>query len=84
MKKNKKNYQYLGKGYPLIEGLEKVTGKAKYVEDLKIDGMLHAKILFSPHARIISINKIVAEGNTGSCCCTVRTGLTNKKSIDGI
>ena len=50
MKKNKKNYRYLGKGYPLIEGLEKVTGKAKYVEDLKIDGMLHAKILFSPHA----------------------------------
>ena len=63
MKKNKNNYRYLGKGYPLIEGLEKVTGKAKYVEDLKFDGMLHAKILFSPHAhaRIISIKKIVAE-----------------------
>ncbi|MBT5793920.1 MAG: xanthine dehydrogenase family protein molybdopterin-binding subunit [Deltaproteobacteria bacterium] len=83
MKKNKKNYRYLGKGYPLIEGLEKVTGKAKYVEDLKIDGMLHAKILFSPHAhaRIISINKIVAEEIPGVVAVLCAQDLPTKNQL---
>ena len=83
MKKNKKNYQYLGKGYPLIEGLEKVTGKAKYVEDLKIDGMLHAKILFSPHAhaRIISIKKIVAEEIPGVVAVLCAQDLPTKNQL---
>ena len=83
MNKNKKNYRYLGKGYPLIEGLEKVTGKAKYVEDLKIDGMLHAKILFSAHAhaRIISINKIEAEEIPGVVAVLCAQDLSTKNLL---
>ena len=83
MNKNKINYRYLGKGYPLIEGLEKVTGKAKYVEDLKIDGMLHAKILFSPHAhaRIISINKIEAEEIPGVVAVLCAQDLPTKNQL---
>jgi xanthine dehydrogenase molybdenum-binding subunit len=40
----------VGKSIPKIDSVEKVTGRAKYGPDLKTDGMLHAKLLRSPHA----------------------------------
>ena len=47
-------YSLIGKNFtpPDIHG--KVTGKAKYAEDFKVDGMLYARLLTSPmpHARI--------------------------------
>ncbi len=41
-----------------IEGLDKSTGRAVYTDDIALPGMLHAKILRSPHphARIVSID----------------------------
>lgn len=41
----------------------KVTGQLKYVEDMKMSGMLYAKVLFSPyaHAEITSIDTTEAE-----------------------
>ncbi len=41
-----------------VDGLDKVTGKAKYVGDMKLPGMLYAKVLRSPlpHARIKKLN----------------------------
>lgn len=44
------NYQYLGKGHKIIDGLEKITGRARYVSDLKLPGMLHARPILSPYA----------------------------------
>ncbi|HEX8672201.1 MAG TPA: xanthine dehydrogenase family protein molybdopterin-binding subunit [Longimicrobium sp.] len=40
------------------DGLEKSTGRARYTDDLVFPGMLHGKILRSPHphARIVSID----------------------------
>src|ERR1700687_6152163 len=40
------------------DGVEKVTGRAKYGADYALPGMLHGKVLRSPHAhaRIKSIN----------------------------
>ena len=40
------------------DGLEKVTGQAKYSADIHLPGMLHGKILRSPHAHAVirSIN----------------------------
>src|SRR5260370_28570194 len=40
------------------DGLDKVTGRAKYGADYALPGMLHGKVLRSPHAhaRIKSIN----------------------------
>src|SRR5436309_856218 len=48
-------YQYLGKGRKLVEGLEKVTGRAQYTGDLSLAGMLHIRPVLSPyaHARIV-------------------------------
>ncbi|MDQ7858080.1 MAG: xanthine dehydrogenase family protein molybdopterin-binding subunit [Armatimonadota bacterium] len=41
----------IGKSARRIEGLEKITGAARYTEDLRLPGMLHARLLLSPHPR---------------------------------
>ncbi|HSB05938.1 MAG TPA: xanthine dehydrogenase family protein molybdopterin-binding subunit, partial [Thermodesulfobacteriota bacterium] len=53
----------VGKRIPKIDAEEKVTGKAIYIHDLKIPGMLYGKILYSPHphARIKGIDTSRAE-----------------------
>jgi CO/xanthine dehydrogenase Mo-binding subunit len=55
-------YQYLGKGRKLVEGLEKVTGRAQYTADLTLPGMLHIRPVLSPyaHATIRSIDASAA------------------------
>lgn len=47
-------YQYIGKHSYSEDGLEKVTGKARYIGDYYLPGMLIAKVLRSPlpHASI--------------------------------
>ena len=47
----------VGQPVPLREGKEKVSGAAKYSADIKLEGMLYAKMLGSPHAHAI-IKKI--------------------------
>lgn len=51
-------YLYIGKAYPIQDAELKVTGEQKYVGDIKLTGMLYAKVVFSQitHGRIISIN----------------------------
>ncbi len=41
----------VGRPHPRVDGVEKVTGEAKYTYDLRLTGMLHGKILFSRVAR---------------------------------
>src|SRR6266545_4148128 len=59
----KRELKYVGHSVARVDGVEKVTGKAKFVGDLIIPGMLHGKILRStyPHARIRSIDASRAE-----------------------
>lgn len=47
---------------PRIDSIEKVTGSAEYVSDVVLPGMLHGKILRSPHphARIAGIDTSAA------------------------
>jgi CO/xanthine dehydrogenase Mo-binding subunit len=53
----------VGKRIPKLDAEEKVTGKAIYINDLKVPGMLHGKILYSAHAhaRITRIDTSRAE-----------------------
>ena len=53
----------VGKRHRKVDGYAKATGRAKYTADLSRPGMLHAKILRSPHARakIESIDTSPAE-----------------------
>jgi xanthine dehydrogenase molybdenum-binding subunit len=55
----------VGKNVPRIDAIDKVTGRAKYGTDMKLDDMLYAKMLRSPHphARVISIDTTKAEGH---------------------
>ena len=50
-----------------LDGPDKVTGAARYTFDLSLPGMLHAKVLRSPHphARISSIDARPAESLVG-------------------
>jgi CO/xanthine dehydrogenase Mo-binding subunit len=63
----KQTLQYVGRNVPRVDGVEKVTGKAKFLGDLVVPGMLHGKILRSPlpHARIASIDASKAEALPG-------------------
>lgn len=56
-------YNVVGKRPIRHDGAEKVTGQARYGADVNLPGMLHGKILRSPHthARIKSINTAHAE-----------------------
>ncbi|MDP2744021.1 MAG: molybdopterin-dependent oxidoreductase, partial [Dehalococcoidia bacterium] len=57
----------IGKNTPRIDAPDKVTGKAKYVIDVMLPGMLYGKMLRSPHphARIINIDTSRAAGLAG-------------------
>src|SRR5918995_4838446 len=63
----KRELRYVGHNVPRVDGIEKVTGTAKFVGDLAVPGMLHGKILRSsyPHARILSIDTKAAEDFPG-------------------
>ena len=51
-------FQVLGKPRKLVEGMEKVTGRARYSGDVSLPGMLYARPVLSPyaHARIRAID----------------------------
>ena len=57
----------VGQNYLTPDLVAKVTGKAKYAEDFRVDGMLYAKLLLSPlpHARVRSIDTRAAEAMPG-------------------
>jgi CO/xanthine dehydrogenase Mo-binding subunit len=58
-----KEYSVIGKPYPQRGSVQKATGRAKYIEDIYLPGMLYGKILRSPyaHAKIINIDTSEAE-----------------------
>lgn len=56
-------YSLLGKRLPRLDAREKTTGAARYAADLRLPGMLFAKVLRSPlpHARILEVDTSRAE-----------------------
>jgi CO/xanthine dehydrogenase Mo-binding subunit len=64
---SRRQLKYVGHNVPRVDGIEKVTGKAKFLGDLAIPGTLHGKILRStyPHARILAIDTSRAESLPG-------------------
>ena len=60
-------YRVVGTRAPRLDGLEKVTGAARFGADIHLAGMLHGKMLTSPHAhaRILSIDTKDAEATPG-------------------
>jgi CO/xanthine dehydrogenase Mo-binding subunit/aerobic-type carbon monoxide dehydrogenase small subunit (CoxS/CutS family) len=68
-----------GRSLPAPAGPQVVRGAARYTFDTEIEGLLHIKVLRSPHphARIISIDKTAALGIAG-----VHAVLTSEDSPD--
>ena len=61
------NFSVIGKPVPQKDGIEKVTGKAKYYGDVMLPNMLHIKFLRSPYAQadILDIDTREAEAFPG-------------------
>src|SRR5207253_6669547 len=57
----------VGHNYTTPDLVAKVTGKAKYAEDFRAEGMLFAKLLLSPmpHARVVRIDAGAAAAMPG-------------------
>lgn len=57
----------VGRRTPRIDGRAKVTGAARYTADVRLPGMLYARLITSPHphARIRSIDTSRAERHAG-------------------
>ncbi len=57
----------IGRRMRKVDGLAKATGRARYTDDIALPGMLHGKILRSPHphARIVAIDSSRAEALPG-------------------
>ncbi len=60
-------FKYLGKSYNRPDAVNKVTGKAIYLDDIRLPGMLHAAILRPEiaHAKILGIDTSEAEKMPG-------------------
>ncbi len=71
------SFQSVGKRLPRIGSEGKVTGRSIYINDLKLPGMLHGKILYSqfPHAKVVEIDITKAKSLKG-----VRAVLTGKNT----
>lgn len=61
------NYKHIGKDFVPPDIVGKVTGKAKYAEDFRADGMVYARLYTSPmaHGRVTSIDTSALEGMQG-------------------
>ncbi len=76
--------KYVGTRPDRPDGLDKVTGRARYGADIAAAGMLHAAVVRSPHAhaRIIKIDTSKAEAVAGVKAVVTRadfpTGLTGE------
>ena len=57
----------IGKRIPKIDAVDKATGRARYIQDMKLPGMLYGKILYSKyaHAKIVKIDTSKAKALPG-------------------
>lgn len=64
---DKEQLTVIGRRQPRVDGFEKITGRSVFTDDVRLPGMLHGKILRSPHARarIKSIDTSRAEALPG-------------------
>lgn len=74
-------FSVVGKSIIRVDALEKVTGKAVFCSDIKLPGMLHAKVLRSPypHAKIVSIDTTKANQVPGVKCILTGKDVPEKR-----
>ena len=74
----------IGKTFRRLDYQTKVTGRAQYLADMAVPGMLHGKILRSPypHARIIRIDATKAENVSGVMAVLTRDDILHDEGIE--
>ncbi|MFH1115887.1 MAG: xanthine dehydrogenase family protein molybdopterin-binding subunit [Pseudomonadota bacterium] len=63
----KQEFSVIGKRVAKVDAVDKATGRAQYIQDVKLPRMLYGKILYSkyPHARIVKIDTEKAKSLPG-------------------
>lgn len=61
------SFKNIGRSLPILDGREKVTGRLRFAPDVQLPGMLHARLVTSPHAhaRIEQIETAAARAVPG-------------------
>ncbi|HEY3393048.1 MAG TPA: molybdopterin cofactor-binding domain-containing protein, partial [Lacipirellulaceae bacterium] len=79
----KQSLKFVGQSVPRVDGIEKVTGQAKFLGDLAVPGMLHGKVVRSsyPHARIVSIDASKAEALEGVAAVLTNADISDLNAI---
>ena len=74
----------IGKSYRRLDYETKVTGRAQYLADMSVPGMVHGKILRSPypHARITRIDASKAEKVAGVMAVLTRDDILHDEGIE--
>ncbi len=77
------DFAVIGRRQRKIDGLDKTSGRAVYTDDIALPGMLHGKILRSPHAhaRILSVDPARARALPGVHGVLVGTDLPVRYGI---
>src|SRR6056297_676313 len=65
---------FVGKSIKRSDGLDKISGNQKYLDDLKFGGLLYASILSSPHAHAEILNIDIKEAEKSPGVKKVITG----------
>lgn len=78
-----REFSVIGSRLRRVDGIDKATGRAVYTDDIALPGMLHGKILRSPHphARIVSIDTSEAEALPGVHAVVTGKDLPTKYGI---
>lgn len=81
----KPDLKIVGAPLPRVDARDKVTGAAVYTVDVDLPGMLHAKVLRSPHAhaRVLSIDAAKARAAPGVHAVLTRDELADTKPTYG-
>jgi len=77
------DFSIIGKPVPMVDGSGKVTGRGIYTDDMKMSGMLYARIFRSvhPHAKILKLDTTRAEQVPGVMAVVIGKELTQKYGI---
>lgn len=73
----------IGQPFPRVDGEEKVTGKAKYVDDFVVDGMLYGRAVRppAPRCKVLSIDKAKALSIDGVVAVFTAEDIPGKRYI---
>jgi len=79
----KKKFSVVGTNVIREDGFDKVTGRAKFADDYKFDGMLHAVMLRIPetHAKINSINYLEIENDASIISIITSADIPGSKKV---